>query len=172
MSKFDSNDNKSIYRSTREGLGLTREQASELLESITPERIERIEQGKFTATPDEIMVMAEKYRNPKLCNYYCANECDIGKQFVREIKPEHLSQIVLEMLSSLNSAKKKQERLIDITADGSITEDEIEEFVEIQEQLERISMTVDALKLWVKEKIANGAIDSKLYKEAKLKYNK
>ena len=86
-------------------LGLSREKASELLETIPPEKIERIESGKFTAYPDEVLAMAEKYGAPNLCNYYCANECEIGKQYVPEVKIRHLSQIVLEMLASLNSVK-------------------------------------------------------------------
>lgn len=35
--------NKNIYQIKREELGLTREKASELIGSITPERIEKIE---------------------------------------------------------------------------------------------------------------------------------
>ena len=129
---------KTIYQQKREELGLTREKASELLDGIPPERIERIESGKFTAHPDEIMVMAKKYHAPHLCNYYCAHECEIGKQYVPEIKKKDLSQIVLEMLASLNSVQKKQERLIEITADGMIEKDEIGDFIRIQEELEKI----------------------------------
>ena len=70
---------KTVYQIRREELGLSREKASELLEIIPPERIERIESGKFTAHPDEVMLMAEKYQDPQLCNYYCANECEIGQ---------------------------------------------------------------------------------------------
>ena len=34
---------------------------------------------------------------------YCANQCPIGQQYVPEIKVKDLSQIILEMLASLNS---------------------------------------------------------------------
>ena len=30
--------------------------------------------------------MADKYKQPSLCNYYCANQCPIGQQYVPEIK--------------------------------------------------------------------------------------
>jgi len=46
-----------------------------------------------------------------LCNYYCANQCPIGQQYVPEIKTKDLSQIVLEMLASLNSMNKQKERM-------------------------------------------------------------
>lgn len=163
------NENKSIYQQLREEMGLSREKASELLESIPPERIERIESGKFSAHPDEVVIMADKYKAPHLCNYYCANECEIGKQYVPEIQIKDLSHIVLEMLSSLNSVKRKQERLIDITADGVIDESEVEDFINIQEELERISITVEALQLWSEQMLANGGIDIEAYNAAKAK---
>ena len=65
-----------------------------------------------------------------------------------EIKVKDLSQIVLEMLASLNSMGKQKDRLIEITADGEISGDELEDFIFIQEELERISITVETLQLW------------------------
>ena len=160
-------ESKTIYQLKRDELGLSREKASELLAGIPPERIERIENGKFTAHPDEIVLMAEKYQAPELCNYYCANECEIGKQYVPEIKIKDLSQIVLEMLASLNTLKKRQERVIEITADGLINADEIEDFIKIQDELEKISITVETLQLWTEQKLASGDIDMDAYNAAK-----
>ena len=62
MPRVSTKENKTIYQSKREELGLSRDKASELLETIPPERIERIESGKFTAHPDEVLTMAEKYK--------------------------------------------------------------------------------------------------------------
>ena len=148
MARVSTKENKNIYHKTRESLQLTREAASELLESITPERIEKIENERSLPHPDEVLVMAEKYKQPSLCNFYCANQCPIGQQYVPEVKIKDLSQIVLEMLASLNSMGKKKERLIEITVDGKITGDELEDFIYIQEELERISIAVETLQLW------------------------
>ena len=167
MARSSTKENKTVYQLKREELGLSREKASELLEVIPPERIERIESGKFTAHPDEIIVMAEKYHTPELCNYYCANECEIGRQYVPEIRVKDLPQIVLEMLASLNSVKNRQERLIEITADGSIEKEEIPDFIKIQEELEKISIAVETLQLWVEQKLASSEIDMEAYNEAK-----
>ncbi len=171
MARVSSKENKSIYQLKREELGLTREKAGELLRWITPERIERIESGKSNAHPDEVVLMAEKYQCPHLCNYFCANECEIGKQYVPEIKSKDLSQIILEMLASLNAMKSKQERLIEITSDGMIEEDEINDFINIQDELEKISITVETLQLWVEQKLASGAIDPDAYREVRRKKN-
>ena len=61
MARVSTKENKNIYHKTRESLQLTREAASELLESITPERIEKIENERSLPHPDEVLVMAEKY---------------------------------------------------------------------------------------------------------------
>lgn len=167
MARASTKLNKNIYHITRESLGLTREKAAELLESITPERIEKIENERSLPHPDEVLTMAEKYKLPRLCNHYCATQCPIGRQYVPEIKPKELSQIVLEMLASLNSVSKQKDRLIEITANGKVDEDELKDFVFIQEELERISVTVESLQLWVEKMLATGQIDSQKYKSAK-----
>ncbi|MGM9600255.1 MAG: helix-turn-helix domain-containing protein, partial [Faecousia sp.] len=75
MARRSTRENKNIYQTTRENLALTREEASELLITVSPERIEKIENERTLPHPDEVLVMAEKYRQPSLCNYYCANQC-------------------------------------------------------------------------------------------------
>lgn len=169
MPKVSAKKNKNAYQLTREGLGLTRERASEVLEWISKERIERIENEKCVPEPDEVLRMAEAYRNPALCNYYCANQCSIGNRCVPEIKTVELAKIVLEMLASLNSMNKSKDRLIEITADGEIGDDEIKDFIYIQGELERISATVDALRLWSEQMLASGAINADKYRELKSK---
>ena len=163
MARVSTKENKNIYQLTRESLKLTRESASELLETISPERIEKIENERSLPYPDEVLAMAEKYRQPSLCNYYCANQCPIGQEYVPEIKVKDLSQIVLEMLASLNSVSKQKDRLIEITADGKISGDELEDFIFIQEELERISITVETRQLWSERMMATGVIDEEQY---------
>ncbi|MGN0506282.1 MAG: XRE family transcriptional regulator [Lachnospiraceae bacterium] len=169
MGRVSTKENKNIYHKTRENLQLTREMASEVLKSIAPERIEKIENERVLPHPDEVLLMAEKYKKPSLCNYYCANQCPIGQQYVPEIKVKDLSQIVLEMLASLNSMNRQKERLIEITVDGKITGDELKDFIEIQEELERISVAVETLQLWSEQMIANGMIDAEQYNAYKMK---
>ena len=151
---------KNIYQLSREELELTRESASERMGCISADRIEKIESEKSLAHPDEVMVMADAYKKPNLCNYFCSHECPIGREYVPEIQPKDLSQIVLEMLASLNTIDKHRDRLIEITADGKIGKDEMTDFQKIQEQLSKISLSVESLRLWVEDTIANGKITS------------
>lgn len=163
MGRSSTRENKTRYQLAREELGLSHEKASELLETIAPERIEKIESERSLPRPDEVLIMAEKYKTPSLCNYFCARQCPIGQQYVPEIRNSELSDIVLKMLASLNAMDRKKERLIEIAADGTISKDELDDFVRIQKELERISVTVETLQLWVEKMLANGRIDTEAY---------
>ncbi len=158
MGRKSTRENKNIYQISRENAELTREAAAEQLQFISSDRIEKIESEKSFPHPDEILAMADCYKNPSLCNYYCSHECPIGQEYVPEVKSKELSQITLEMLASLNSLDKQKTRLIEITVDGVISEDEMNDFKNIQEQLEHISMAIDSLQLWVQKAIMDGKI--------------
>ena len=159
MGKQSTKKNKNVYQTTREERGYTRERAAEVLEALSPERIERIESGKSDPHPDEVLIMAEKYKKPMLCNYYCSNECPIGRLYVPEVKAKELSQTVLEILASLNALYEKKSELVAITVDGKIDDSEREEFRRIQADLESISVAVETLQLWVESAIATGKMD-------------
>lgn len=167
MGRASTKENKNRYQLVREELGLSREKAGELLETIPPERIEKIENEKSWPHPDEVLLMSQKYKRPSLCNYYCANDCPIGREYVPEIQVKDLSAIVLEMLASLNAVNKEKDRLIEITYDGKISNDEIDDFIAIQKELERISITVETLQLWAEKMLANGFIDAEAYNAKK-----
>ncbi|MCR5775266.1 MAG: helix-turn-helix transcriptional regulator [Lachnospiraceae bacterium] len=167
MGRRSTKENKNIYQTSREEAGLTREEASELMDFVSADRIEKIESEKSAPHPEEILAMADAYKKPILCNYYCSKGCPIGKEYVPEIHVRDLAQIVLEMLASLNSVEKEKDRLIEITSDGVITEDEYGDFAMIQEKLDKIAITADALQLWVREKIAEGNIDQEKLEQFK-----
>lgn len=170
MGRMSTKENKTPYKLAREELGLSREKVSELLESIPPERIEKIESERSLPRADEVLVMAGKYKKPTLCNFYCSQQCSIGRQYVPCVEIKELSAIVLEMLASLKSVGKMKNRLVEIVADGKIGNDEIDDFIYIQNELERISITVETLQLWAEKMLANGIIDPDAYYARKVRY--
>ena len=148
MGRISTKENKTVYQISREALGYSREKASEVLGWISPERIEKIENEKSTPRSDEVLEMSIGYKNPNLCHHYCAPDCQIGPHYVPEVKIKDL---------------------IEITSDGQITGDEIQDFIHIQEELEKISITVETLQLWSEQMLANGSIDIDDYNAAKSK---
>ena len=74
MGKQSTRENKNIYQLCREEQGLTREKASEKMAGISPSRIEKIEYELQEPTPYDIVQMADCYKRPDLCNYYCSHK--------------------------------------------------------------------------------------------------
>ncbi len=165
MGRKSTKENKNIYQISRETAELTRDSAAAKLEFISSDRIEKIESEKSFPHPDEILAMADCYKNPSLCNYYCSHECPIGQEYVPAVVAKDLSVITLEMLSTLNTLTREKDRLIDIAADGKVTGDEIPDFLKIKDNLENMSLAIDSLKLWLEQTIASGSIESALIKK-------
>lgn len=158
MGRSSTKENKNIYQQSREHASLTREAAAEKMEFLSESKIEKIEYEKSIPHPEEVLAMARCYKDPSLCNYYCSHECPIGQEYIPEVKFKELSQITLEMLASLNSLEKEKNRLIEITVDGVISQDELKDFEKIQKQLSQISLAIDSLELWVEKAIIDGKV--------------
>ena len=165
MGKRSTKENKNIYQMSRETAGLSREAAEALLSFVSADRIERIESGRSMPHPDEVLAMEQGYKNPELSNYYCTNECPIGKKYVPEVQVKELSQIAIETLNSLNRINREKDRLLEIIEDGRVTDDEIADFVSIKKTLDKISLSVDTLQLWVDQAIADGNLDKTVFEE-------
>lgn len=161
MGRKSVRENKNIYQTSRENMDLTRDEAGALMPGVSSDRIEKIESGKSLPHPDEILAMSECYRTPELCNYYCSHECPISKIYVSEVRLKDLSQITLEVIASLNTLESEKNRLIEITVDGKISDDELSDFRTIQKKLAQISDSVSSLQLWVDKAVADGRIPDK-----------
>lgn len=149
MGKQSTRENKTIYQLCREECGLTREKASESMTGISVSKIEKIEYELQEPTPYDIVQMADCYKRPDLCNYYCSRKCAIGDRYVPEIEVSELSNIILETIASLNEINPLTSRLIQIARDGKITDDEIKDFAFISKKLDEVSLAIDSLNLWV-----------------------
>lgn len=102
MGKQSKRENKTIYQICREEAGLTRSEASEKMTAVSDSKIEKFEYEIQEPTPYDIIQMADAYRRPDLCNYYCSHKCEIGHRYVPEVKVSDLSNIILETIASLN----------------------------------------------------------------------
>lgn len=159
MGKKSVKENKNIYQLARESAELTRAQAEDQMEYVTANRIEKIESGKSLPHPEEILAMAKAYKTPGLCNSYCSQECPIGQKYVPTVEVKELSQIILEMVNSINMINTQKDRLVSIAVDGKITDDEYADFAKIENELEKISLTIETLQFWIETTVEHGDID-------------
>ena len=169
MGKQSTRENKTIYHLCREEQGLTREKASEKMEGVSASRIEKIEYELQEPTPYDIIQMADCYKRPELCNYYCSHRCVIGDRYVPEIEVSELPDIILETIASLNEINPLTSRLIQIARDGKITDDEIHDFALISKRLDEVSLAIDSLNLWVDKMVSENNINIELLKEERAK---
>lgn len=170
MGRNSVKEDKNIYQLKREEAGFTREKAGEAT-GISADKIEKIENRGTVPYPDEVLAMANGYNEPSLCNHYCSKDCPIGRQYVPEITVTDLRQIVLETVVSLNNLQGRQQRLMEIAVNNTVSDDEIEDFVKIRAELERVSVLIETLQLWSEEMLADGKINREKYEEICSKLN-
>lgn len=169
MGKQSTRENKTIYQQYREEQGLTREKASQEMTGVSASRIEKIEYELQEPTPYDIIQMADCYKHPDLCNYYCSHKCMIRDRYVPEIEVSELSTIILETIASLNEINPLTSRLIQIARDGKITDDEIKDFAYISQKLDEVSLAIDSLNLWVDKTASEKNINIELLNSEKAK---
>lgn len=159
MGRKSTKENKSVWQVTRENLGLTREKAAELVPGFSPERIEKIENGRTQIQPEDVVLLAESYKSPALRNYFCSQECPLGRERVLPTESKDLAQIAVETLNAVNRLNKKRDRLLEIVEDGAVNVDEYEDFNEIKSTLDKIALCVSHLQLWMEEQIVAGKME-------------
>lgn len=125
----------------------SREKAAEII-GIDRTRLARIELDTISPYPEEVKSMAQAYNTPELCNFYCARECPIGKNSVREVTIDDFDRLALKVLGSLKDIDSLRASLIAISEDGYIDESEGAAFQHILDSLEKISTNAKALQLW------------------------
>ena len=156
MGRRSTKENKSVWQTTREELELTREKAAELIPGFSPERIEKIENGRTQIQPEDALLLAKYYRAPSLLNHYCCEECPIGQVHAVRTESKELAQIAVETLNAVNKLNRSKDRLLEIVEDGRVRADEYADFIEIKGALDRIAQSVSNLQLWMEEQIAAG----------------
>jgi transcriptional regulator with XRE-family HTH domain len=158
MGKVSKKANKSIYQLAREELHLTRADATTYypgkdefpgMDGVTESRLVKIENGDVVVQPEDVVAMAKRYNRPELRNYYCCNECAIGRLDAPEVTyNDSIYEILVNMVVALENVNHEKIRLMEILEDGRVDKDESEDYEKINQELEHISMTIEALQLW------------------------
>ena len=96
--------------------------------------------------------MADCYKAPELKGNYCREMCLLGKNMPK-IENTGLDRISLRMLSSLKKINEAKESLLDITADGIISEEEKPELKKIIQTLDEVNGITQNLKNWIERNL-------------------
>lgn len=108
------------------------------------------ELGLSKAMPvDKAVLMADLYKDPALLNYYCLHECPIGSK--RPISDETIeierATVKLTKILRKETVQWFKHGLQDIAADGVISDDEIDDFDKIMDELREVSKIISELEI-------------------------
>ncbi len=115
-------------------------------------RLYRIEKGVAVPYPEEVHLMADLYNAPELENYYCTAVCTLGGN-IPKADISSLDRISLRAVYILREMDSVQKLLVDITADGVVSADEVEGMHKILGILEELEQVAQSLKIWVKKNL-------------------
>ena len=99
---------------------------------------------------DKVVLMAELYGSPELKAWYCAEECPIGRGFpMPSAELSSVERTAMQLLKQLRESDVQdvKDTLIDITADGVISEDERADLARILEYLDELIKAAGELRL-------------------------
>ena len=128
----------------------SREGAAELL-GVSVSSLADYELGITKVIPvDKVVLMAELYGAPELKAWYCAEECPIGRGFpMPSAELSSVERTAMQLLKQLRESdvQNVKDTLINITADGVISEDERVDLTRILEYLDGLIKAAGELRL-------------------------
>ena len=134
----------------------SREGAAELL-GVSVSSLADYELGNTKVVPvDKVVLMADLYNSPEIKNYYCTNECPIGEHTVHKLELAELDRLTIKVLSAFRGIDEVKDKLIDIAADGVITEHEKPELEDVLRALDEIAIYSQELRLWAEKNLKQG----------------
>ena len=109
---------------------------------------------------DKAVLMADRYNAPHLLNWYCLHECPIGCRQSISDKVLGIERVTGKLLKSLrvDELTEIKDSLVDIAADGVISEDEKPELKEILAYLDELTKTISELRS-IGIKVLNGGTE-------------
>lgn len=131
-------DIQNIYQSARVGAGLTQERAAELLD-LSTKSVQGYEADTQQPTPQTVVKMARLYRAPWLRNHYC-NQCPLGCDRPRPETSCDIQQLAIEAqleFSDTDQQLRDAKRLLEISRDRRIDDNEINDFQAIVKRMYR-----------------------------------
>lgn len=163
MGKDSTKGNDNVYFRARKEAAtynerlFSREGAAELL-GISVSTLADYELGNTKVVPvDKVVLMADLYNCPELKYGYCKFECPIGKQMPLATEAKGIEGIALRMIQKFDpeGLSEMKNSLVDIAADGIISDDEKPKLEAILRKLDDMAVVINEMKL-VGEKALKG----------------
>lgn len=102
--------------------------------------------------PDMIIKMADLYKAPELKNLYCREMCPLGCDMPK-VELEDLDRITVKALATFRNIEEQKEKLLDIAADGIISEEEKPDFEKVIQAMDELASVAFNLKAWAEKNL-------------------
>lgn len=138
------------YIKARKDKGFSREQAVDAMSNaMSPDRLQRLENGKVALQPQDVLAMSKAYNMPELRNHYCTNNCPIGKEYIPEIEMcTNIYELLVNITLLIETAYNDRFKLLEKLAQGKAPAFDDNEFYIIQDNLDKLSACIEALQIW------------------------
>ena len=135
---------------------LSRAGAAEELPGVTEDSLKKYELGIVKPPNDVVALMADAYNEPELRNWYCANECPLGRD-TQEIEFTEPERTAMRLFNAISDIQQGVKSLFAILDDGVIKSDELEAISEVRQQFVESKKRIDeALAMIEKMEKARG----------------
>lgn len=121
---------------------LTRVTAVNHIPGVTEDSLKKYELDINKPPNIVVALMADAYNEPELRQWYCSNECPLGKD-CREIPEMPPERALLRLRNSVDELESAIKQISLILEDGVISEDEAKEIPTLREQLLEFRRRVD-----------------------------
>ena len=152
---FEARKTASVYN----GALRSREGAAEML-GVSVSTLADYELGNTKVVPvDKVVLMADLYNCPQLKTGYCKHECPIGRGKAIATQVPTIEAAALRLVRDLDGGKleKLKADLVEIAADGKVSEGEREKMRGVVRELDQLAYTISELKLFSERELRTEA---------------
>lgn len=126
-----------IYRLARDAASITRDQASERINSST-RSLADYETGKTIPGDDIVCLMIEVYGAPWLAYKHLQMSSKVGQKHLPDIEITDLPKSVLRFQKEVNDLGKVNDDMVEVACDGRIDEDEMHRWQKTKKEVKEV----------------------------------
>ena len=161
MSKYATKANENVFYLARSEAAkfndslASREGASEML-GTDRTRLARIELGSQDPLPEDVLLMADLYRRPELCNHYCTRICPIGKKTMEPMIEGSLPELAIKSFFAAHDIDQPAEEFLKMMEDGKLDSRDKQRLEEILPEIRKTVNVFNTLLVMLSKELERG----------------
>ena len=161
MSKYATKANENVFYLARSEAAkfddslASREGASEML-GTDRTRLARIEHGSQDPLPEDVLLMADLYRRPELCNHYCTKICPIGKKTMEPMVEGSLPELAIRSFFAAHDIDQPAEEFLKMMEDGKLDSKDKERLEKILPEIRKTVNVFNTLLVMLSKELERG----------------